>query len=125
MKIIKLSSIFLLVAVMMFGFTSPVSAKGHSRSHKHYHYHKSKSRSTSFGFNLNLNPYPRYVENRTVFVQPAPVERITVYQPTVYGAPYVQQQVYYPGYYQQSVIVQPAPRYYVQPQVSWNTGWSY
>lgn len=130
MKLIKFSSVFLLTLCILFGFTAQVSAKSHSKTHKHYYYKKSKSRSTFFGFNLNLDPWPRPVQNTTVFVQPAPVERVTVYNPPVYTyvpQTYVQERTYYPGYYQENVIVQrPVPQMYVQPQVSyWQSGCYY
>ena len=129
MKIIKLSSIFLLTALMLFGFNLPVSAKSHSKSY-HKHYHKSRSRSTSYGFNLNIDPWPR--QQTVVVQQPAPIEQVTVYNPPVapvYGyvapTPYVQERVCYPAYYQQSVVMRQAP-VYVHPQASyWSSGWYY
>ncbi|MDP1881236.1 MAG: hypothetical protein Q8K60_09895 [Parachlamydiaceae bacterium] len=133
MKIINKSSFFIFFVLLTSFFVTELSAKTHH--HKTKTYKTYKSRSSSLSFNLNLNPIPNQIEYHHVVSQPC-IQTVTTTPyiahyptyptPIVQQAPIVQQNVYYPGYQQHTVVRQTGyyqPMYqpmYVAPQVSYS-----
>lgn len=126
MKIINKPSFFIFFVLLTSFFITELSAKSHHHRNKTYKTYK--SRSSSLAFNLNLNPVPHHVEYRQIVSQPyihtVTTGPYTAYYPApiVQQAPVVQQNVYYPGY-QQHTIVQQTGYYqpvYVSPQISYS-----